>query len=117
MLTVNVIHSRPYRGAKIFVRLIGVEVIEYLVVWKGNLYAGHFDARAAMKKAKREDVGAAGFLILNVAEGLVDSLVKKHSLYYRFIGKHYLPPVEEEIREKTKELNGENNIKSEARQG
>jgi len=80
----------PYQGSKIFVQQVGPISFQFLIVYRNNLYNHYFQIteKTSLKHAER---GGAIFLVCNAAEGLVDTLKKKHSLWYNLFAKHWTP--------------------------
>ena len=82
-MTIKLLKAYFYRGAKIHIRQIGDDIFEYLVVWRGNLYANYFNLTDKKKKRLGDsETGGAVLLVSSTAEGLVDELVQRHSAWY-----------------------------------
>lgn len=80
----NILKVYKYRGAKIFIIQVS-KIMQYFIVWRDNLYANYFNLE---KKSKNEkELGSMVLLVSNAAEGVVDSLLLKHSFWYKIIGK------------------------------
>ena len=92
MIQLNVLKVYKYRGATIYIRQLGGDIIEFLVVFKKRFWSEaklYNDPFALAKDIKAKDVGGAMLMVCRSAESLVDALKKRHSVWYRFIGKYF----------------------------
>ena len=102
-VSIQLLTTYPYRGAKIHIRRIEGYIFEYLVVYKNKLWADFFviDSKQ-QKKLNKSQAGATTFLVCNAAEGLVDELVKKYSFWYNVFWKHFTPELPGKSENKSK---------------
>lgn len=92
---IQVLKIYRYKGAQIFLRQIQDDIFEFLIVYKNRLFSDFFYLdEAERKKLNKKEQGGAAFLVANAAEGVVDAVVKKYSLRWRFFWKYFTPHIE-----------------------
>lgn len=91
MVTIKVLKSYTYRGARIHLEQLDGHTFRYLVVFKNELYAHHFntDEKREGKNLPPERAGGAALLVSQAAEGCVDLLCKKKSVMYNLLYKYF----------------------------
>lgn len=81
MTDIQILKRYEYKGINIAIRLLGLDVIEYLFAYKGSIYTQSFDR--ATRGRKMTEVGAATLIVCNAAEQVVDMVLQKHSIFHK----------------------------------
>lgn len=78
----------PYKKATIYLQQVGGNIFQYFVVYKNKMWS-HFFEITERQSLKHKERGGAAFLVANAAEGLVDALRKRDSIWYNMVSKHW----------------------------
>lgn len=76
---ITVLKAIPYKGCMVYIRRIGIELFEYLVVFKKQVWAGHWiiTPKKGKKDLTKDEVNQAAALAMAGAMATIDMLLDK----------------------------------------